>query len=104
LTQVNALFSSLGNDAGETEENPMSHVPHELAAEFPQDAARLAQLEREDAHLARISERYHTVNRAIHRAETDVEPCSDEHMTDMRKERMRLKDEVSSILARDRVG
>lgn len=72
----------------------MSHTPHELAEEFPELAEQMAALRQSDSHFATLSERYHTVNRAVHRAETDVEPVSDAHMTEMRKERMTLKDEI----------
>jgi uncharacterized protein YdcH (DUF465 family) len=72
----------------------MSHTPHELAEEFPELADQMAALRQSDAHFAKLSDRYHTVNRALHRAETDVEPTSDAHMNDMRKERMGLKDEI----------
>jgi uncharacterized protein YdcH (DUF465 family) len=82
----------------------MSHVPHALPEEFPDDVALLSRLEREDAHMARLAEAYHDVNRDIHRAETDVEPCSDQHMVEMRKRRLALKDEISGILSRARVG
>lgn len=40
------------------------------------------------------------MNLAIHRAETDIEPVADFHMADMRKERMRLKDEIYGMLMR----
>jgi uncharacterized protein YdcH (DUF465 family) len=76
----------------------MSHVPHELAAEFPEAVDKMHALRAEDAHFARLADRYHEVNRAIHRAETDVEPCSDAHATEMRRERMRLKDEIAARL------
>jgi uncharacterized protein YdcH (DUF465 family) len=82
----------------------MSHVPHELAEEFPDDAALLSRLRREDAHTARLCEQYHTVNREIHRAETDLEPCSDKRMTTLRKHRLALKDEIAGILSRARAA
>ena len=77
----------------------MSHVPHELAEEFPNDVDRMHTLRESDAHFARLSDEYHDVNRAIHRAETNVEPTDDFHMTNMRKQRMLLKDEIAKILA-----
>ncbi len=40
------------------------------------------------------------MNRAIHRAETDVEPVGDAHMENMRKQRMVLKDEIYGMLTR----
>lgn len=80
----------------------MSHVPHLLSEEFPADAALLGTLRAEDGHLARLSDDYHEVNRDIHRAETNVAPCSDHHMIAMRRRRLELKDEIAAILARAR--
>lgn len=76
----------------------MAHTPHELAEDFPGDQEKIAKLRAENAHFAKLSDEYHEVNRAIHRAETDVEPTDDVHMTDMRKRRMLLKDEIAALL------
>lgn len=76
----------------------MSHTPHELAADFPELADKIATLRQEDTHFARLSDEYHSVNRDIHRAETDVQPTSDEALVTMRKTRMDLKDEIYSYL------
>ena len=76
----------------------MSHTPHELAEEFPDMADRISALRQSDAHFARLADSYHEINRALHRAETDVEPTSDDHMSEMRKTRMTLKDEIYGYL------
>ena len=76
----------------------MSHTPHELAEEFPGRAGDIAALKGQNAHFARIVEEYHEVNRAIHRAETLVEPTTSEHETQMRRKRMALKDEIARFL------
>ena len=78
----------------------MSHTPHELAADFPDFAEKIQELKLSDAHFAKLHEAYHEVNRKVHRAETDVEPTGDEEMEAMRRERMRLKDEIYAILTR----
>ena len=75
----------------------MSHTPHELAEEFPQAVELMHRLKLEDAHFARLSEEYHDVNRAIHRAETLVEPVAEAHETELRRARMRLKDEIARM-------
>ena len=77
----------------------MSHVPHELAEEFPQFLEKMSELKQSDAHFARLFDSYHELDRAVHRAETNVEPTDDAHMDSMRKERVRLKDEIYRILA-----
>lgn len=78
----------------------MTHTPHELAEEFPEHAALLHALKTSDAHFRRLSDEYHAVNREIHRLETRVETASDAHEADLRRRRVRLKDEISEILER----
>ena len=72
----------------------MAHTPHELAEEFPDKIDAMHQLKSNDAHFARLFDSYHEVNRAVHRAETNVEPTDDLNMAQMRKERMALKDQI----------
>lgn len=77
----------------------MSNTPHELSEDFPDKAALIHTLKSENAHFSKLADAYHEINRAVHRAETDVEPTTDAHMSEMRKERMRLKDEIASLLS-----
>jgi uncharacterized protein YdcH (DUF465 family) len=79
-------------------ETAMAHTPHELAEEFPELAGRIEKLKQEDAHFARLAKEYHELNREIHRVETDIEPASDAHQTDLRRRRMVLKDQLYSRL------
>ncbi len=72
----------------------MTHTPHELAEDFPGQAELIHELKMTDGEFRFLSDRYHEVNRAIHRAETNVEPTEQFHEEDMRKERMRLKDKT----------
>lgn len=78
----------------------MSHVPHELAEEFPDQKQRIHDMKLSNAHFARLADDYHEVNRAIHRAETRVEPISDEAEQDLRRRRLHLKDEIAAMLAK----
>lgn len=78
----------------------MSHVPHELAEEFPDMAAEIHHLRETDGHFHRITNEYHELNREIHRAETDVEPRDDFTVEEMRKRRLALKDEIFGMLSR----
>ena len=77
----------------------MSHTPHELSEEFPEHADKIHAMKTSDTHFAKMAEDYHTLNRAVHRAETDVEPTSDDVITDMRKERLQLKDKIAVYLS-----
>ncbi len=81
----------------------MSHTPNELAEEFPDRVEQMNTLKQENAHFSKLFDEYHEINRAVHRAETDVEPTDDLHMAEMRKQRLALKDEIwEMILADDR--
>ena len=77
----------------------MTHTPHELAEDFPGQAELIHDLKMQDGEFRWLAEKYHEVNRAIHRAETNVEPCDQFHEEDMRKERMRLKDRIAAKLS-----
>ena len=76
----------------------MSHTPHELAEEFPDRVEQMSKMKQLDAHFAKRFDEYHEINRAVHRAETDVEPTDDLHMAEMRKQRLAVKDEIWSML------
>ena len=77
----------------------MSHVPHELHEEFPEHAETLHTLKTGNAHFAKLSDEYHTINREIHRIETEVEAASDEVLEELKKKRLQLKDEIAAMLA-----
>lgn len=76
----------------------MAHTPHELAEEFPEFVDKMHRLKSADAHFARLADEYHEINRAVHRAESNVEPTDDFNMDAMRKQRMALKDEIYGML------
>lgn len=76
----------------------MSNTPHELAEEFPQLADKISEMRKADAHFARLADEYHELNRAVHRAETLVEPVEELAEVEMRKKRAALKDEIYRML------
>ncbi len=78
----------------------MSHTPHELAEEFPAQTDVIHRLKESDAHFARLADEYHAINRAVHRAETGVEPVDELVETGMRKQRAALKDDIARMLAK----
>jgi uncharacterized protein len=77
----------------------MSHTPHELADEFPEFVAKIGAMKQQNQHFARLVDQYHEINRTIHRAETQIEPVDDATEEGFRKQRLRLKDEIYSMLA-----
>lgn len=76
----------------------MSHVPHELADEFPDLTDRIHELKTSNAHFQRLFDEYHEINREIHRAEASGLNITDEHYEELKKKRMALKDEIYGML------
>ena len=82
----------------------MTHTPHELAEDFPEHVDLMHELKMTDGEFRYLSEKYHEVNRAVHRAETLVEPTDQFHEEDLKKERMLLKDRIAAKLAAASAG
>lgn len=77
----------------------MSHTPHELAEEFPDKVELMHELKQSNQHFAKLADEYHEINRAVHRAETNVEPMEELAENELRKTRALLKDQIWSLLA-----
>ncbi len=76
----------------------MSNTPHDLTEEFPDSRERITELKTSNGHFARLTEEYNEVNRAIHRIETRVEPTSEDVEEELKRQRVRLKDEIFQML------
>ncbi len=77
----------------------MSNTPHELNDEFPEYAEKISTMKQTDAHFAKLADEYHEVNRAVHRAETNVQPTDQFTEEELRKKRSALKDEIYRVLS-----
>ena len=51
-----------------------------------------------DNHFARLFREYHEVDQEVHRIEQGVENTSDEYLDGKKKQRLKLKDELFSML------
>ncbi|MDO5630991.1 MAG: DUF465 domain-containing protein [Paracoccus sp. (in: a-proteobacteria)] len=72
---------------------------HAIHEEFPNDADKIHDLKVSNAHFARLLDEYDAVNDEVAAAETLVKPTSQEHETELRKQRARLKDEIARMLS-----
>ena len=72
----------------------MSHVPHELTEEFPEHRDTIHRLKAGSTRFARLFDEYHEVNREIHRHEVNGIDIADEVLEDMKKQRLKLVDEL----------
>ncbi|MCT2400483.1 YdcH family protein [Novosphingobium mangrovi (ex Huang et al. 2023)] len=76
----------------------MSHKPHDLAAEFPDDVEVLHRLKATKGHFAVLADRYDEVNHAIFRIEAECDAASDERAEELKKERLSLLDQIGTLI------
>jgi uncharacterized protein YdcH (DUF465 family) len=76
----------------------MTHVAHELAQEFPAHVELIQRLRQTDRRFNGLCDRYHLVNRDIHRIEAGVEAATDERLETLKKQRLAMADQVATAL------
>lgn len=79
----------------------MSNAPNDLADDFPDKAERIRTLKTSNNRFARLYDEYDELNRTIHRIETRVEPTTEDVEEDLKRRRVRLKDEILAMLEAD---
>lgn len=70
---------------------------HDLHHEFPEFDAKISELKVSNNHFRKLLDEYETLNHKIHGIET-TEVFTDEALTEMRTERLSLKDELYKML------
>ena len=73
-----------------------SHAIHE---EFPNDGEIIHGLKLSNAHFARLLDEYDSINDQVAGAETTTAPTSQDHETELRKQRAHLKDEIARMIS-----
>lgn len=76
----------------------MSLEKHDLIHEMPEAKEAIHQLKTSNNHFAKLFEEYHEVDHAVHRFETGAENCSDEHLENLKKQRLSLKDQLVGMI------
>jgi uncharacterized protein YdcH (DUF465 family) len=76
----------------------MSNAPNDLADDFPDKVDRIHQLKTSNNRFARLYDEYNELNRTIHRVETRVEPRTEDEEEELKRSRVRLKDEILAML------
>ncbi|MGW9328794.1 YdcH family protein [Bosea sp. NPDC055594] len=77
----------------------MSNTPHTLADEFPGAGEAISKLKVANPDFAHLLARYDEVNDQVHLAETNIAPVDQLTETELRKERLRIKDAISQALS-----
>jgi hypothetical protein len=75
-------------------------IPHELQDEFPDEARFIDELAKTSYQFRRLASQYDDINRRIYRIETEEEPTTDEVLENLKKRRLRLKDQIAGALAK----
>ena len=73
---------------------------HSLINEFPEMRERIHQMKTSDNHFARLFAEYDEVAHSVHRIESGAQAVSDEHWEELKKQRLKLKDELFGMLKR----
>lgn len=71
---------------------------HDLHHEFPQLTDRITDFKTSNHHFKKLFDEYHAVNKEIHHIESGAEVTADNALTELRKRRLHLKDELYTIL------
>jgi len=78
----------------------MMRIPHELPEEFPGQMPLIKRLTRTNYEFKRLTTRYDEVNRHIYRVESEDEPTTDDVLEKLKKQRLKLKDDIATMLAK----
>ena len=78
----------------------MMRIPHELQAEFSDDTALIDRLTRTNYLFRRLASRYDEINSNINRIESEDAPTSDEVLERLKKRRLKLKDDIATMVAK----
>jgi uncharacterized protein len=75
-------------------------IPHELREEFSAEASLIERLRKTNYDFGRLASRYQEVNRSIHRIESEEEPIDDAVLERLKKQRLKLKDDIAAFLTK----
>ena len=77
----------------------MSELGHDLQAQFPADRAILHSLKLENEHFRGLADQHHGLIQEIYRIEGGLDAASDDRLETLKKQRLRLLDEITTLIA-----
>lgn len=75
---------------------------HDLIHELPEYRHRIHELKVSDRHFSRLFDDYHDLDREVRRIEEGVEATGDIYLENLKKRRLKLKDELFAMLRLER--
>ncbi len=76
----------------------IEHLDHAFEQEFAGHAETIHRLKVTDLHFKSLLELNHQIWREIHNIENGVAAASDEHLTELRKRRLNILDEIAKLV------
>ena len=76
----------------------MSLEKHDLIHEMPESKEVIHLLKTSNNHFAKLFDQYHEADHAVHRVESGAENTSDEHLENLKKQRLNLKDQLTGMI------
>ena len=71
---------------------------HDLHHEFPEYGEAIHQLKTSSSHFLKLFDEYHRVNKDIRRIEENNEPVTDAALEELKRQRLKFKDELHAML------
>ena len=68
--------------------------PHDLLHEFPELTDKIQAMREQDPSFAQLMEEYDALDRRVRELEELAQPVADETMEELKKERLKLKDQL----------
>ncbi len=75
---------------------PIEH--HPLIEEFQQYKEQIHALKMSNSHFRRLTHEYEGIDKSIVRAEQGIETVNDDYLSEIKKERLHLKDLIFQML------
>jgi uncharacterized protein YdcH (DUF465 family) len=76
----------------------MTRSASDLATDFPGQEERIHQLKMSNNHFARLFDEYDELNHTISRIESRIEPTTEDVEEELKRRRVRIKDEIMVML------
>jgi uncharacterized protein YdcH (DUF465 family) len=76
----------------------MTLEKHDLIHEMPEAKEAIHHLKTSNNHFAKLFDEYHDEDHAVHRIETGAQNTSDDHLENLKKQRLNLKDQLTGMI------
>lgn len=81
----------------------MTLEKHDLHHEFPSLTDEIHYLKMNDKHFTRLFNEYHEIDHEVNRIEQGVENTSDDYLDGRKKQRLKLKDDLFTMLKKVKI-